>query len=417
MPPHSAHSVARRSKAMRVDAVDRRLSLMTVPGTILLVLSSADVPSEGGTGTASWNALATTFFVVLVGAGLLPLVGLSRFARGRLPLATMTRGTWALVPFLGMVLNASWFWQPDSGEALVPWTWILGPSVIGLATLAWRPSIAYFVALGWAVSVPAGAVLAGVALSQEVLALTAVHAADVVFVGLYIIVRRQLRDRYATEREVVHNQADLVRAHENAMQRARVTALVHDDVLTPLNAAALGQEAHALVASATQARHLIQEEMERLTQEVTALKRAGLESADAAQPAGVAGVSALLVQLRALAAVHDTPFHLTRHTSNDLGLTPSSQGALLGATREALRNAMLHAEGAPRSLEVVASASELTIEIADAGPGFDSAHVSPLRLGVSSSILARVNSQPQCEAVVMSRPGAGTRVLLTWKQS
>lgn len=285
MPPHSTHPVPGRSTAMRVDAVDRRLSLMTVPGTILLVLSSADVPSESGTGTPSWNALAAAFCVVLIGAGLLPLLGLSRFAQGRLPVASMTRGTWALLPFLGIALNAGWFWQPNSEQALVPWTWILGPSVIGLATLALPPSLAYLVALCWALSVPAGAVLADVPVSQEVLALTAVHAADVVFVGLYLIVRRQLRARYDSERQAAHSGADLVRAHENALQRARVTALVHDDVLTPLNAAALGHEAGALTASAIAARRLVRDEIESLTQEVSALQAAIHQSSAIQSPA------------------------------------------------------------------------------------------------------------------------------------
>lgn len=78
---------------------------------------------------------------------------------------------------------------------------------------------------------------------------------------------------------------------------------------------------------------------------------------------------------------------------------------------------MLHADGSPRSLELTVADSDLTIEIADAGPGFDPSRVSPLRLGISSSILARVNSQPDCEAMVMSRPGAGTHVVLTWRRS
>ena len=57
---------------------------------------------------------------------------------------------------------------------------------------------------------------------------------------------------------------------------------------------------------------------------------------------------------------------------------------------------------------------DLTIEIIDTGPGFDPTMTSPLRLGITSSILGRVNSHPSCQAAVMSRPGAGTRVVLTW---
>lgn len=76
-----------------------------------------------------------------------------------------------------------------------------------------------------------------------------------------------------------------MRAHENALQRARVTALVHDDVLTPLNAAALGHEAGALTASAIAARRLVRDEIERLTQEVSALQAAIHQSSAIQSPA------------------------------------------------------------------------------------------------------------------------------------
>lgn len=410
------------STSRRVDAVDRRLSLMTVPGTILLVLSSADMPSENGMGTPGWNAVAVGFFVVLAGAGLLPLIGRSRSRFGRLGFAAPTRVTWALVALAGMALNASWFWQPTVNEALAPWTWILGPSVIGLATLALRPALAYAVALGWAASVPVGSLLAGVPLTHEVLALTAVHSADVVFVGMYIIVRRQLRDRYASERQVVHNEATLAQAHENALQRARVTAFVHDDVLTTLNAAVLGHEPEALTASAVEARRLIREEIERLGLEIAALEHAPVDhdlNGPAASPrltksADNMSAADLVATLRALAEDHETSFACELSDLTNPELTGPTAQALVGATREALRNALLHAPGATRSLEISDQHGDLTIEIIDTGPGFDPTMTSPLRLGITSSILGRVNSHPSCQAAVMSRPGAGTRVVLTW---
>ena len=373
---------------------------MTVPGTALLVLSSSDVPSEAGTGGPIWNLAAVGFFALLLGAGLLPLVRLPR----------LTRAVWAFTPFVGMALNASWFWQPEAGQALVPWTWILGPSVVGLATLAWRPAVAYILAIGWALSVPCGALLATGNVTKEVLALTAVHSADVVFVGLYVIVRSQLRDRYAAEHEVATTQAELDQAHHYATARTRVTALIHDDVLTTLNAAVLGHEPRALMAVALEARRVTHEEIDRLTQEVDSMSPQAPVS-----PLQVS-VAELAADLARLAQSHGATYSGNLHSPDAKNLAEPTTQALLGASREALRNAQIHASGAPRYLTLTSYESELTIEIADSGPGFDIAAVSSARLGVRASIIARVAGQPDCEATVISKPDEGTRVLLMWRQ-
>jgi len=84
--------------------------------------------------------------------------------------------------------------------------------------------------------------------------------------------------------------------------------------------------------------------------------------------------------------------------------------ALLSATREALVNAVTH--GRP-PVSVYLEVSDKTIEvfIRDRGDGFDLAAVSPDRLGVRHSILARMQRRGGT-AEIVSRPNWGTEVRL-----
>jgi nitrate/nitrite-specific signal transduction histidine kinase len=62
------------------------------------------------------------------------------------------------------------------------------------------------------------------------------------------------------------------------------------------------------------------------------------------------------------------------------------------------------------------SVQSVIIQITDSGPGFDLAAIAPQRLGVRVSIMKRMQDIAG-EAVIDTRPGAGTRVLLTWRET
>lgn len=80
------------------------------------------------------------------------------------------------------------------------------------------------------------------------------------------------------------------------------------------------------------------------------------------------------------------------------------------AVEEAVRNSVRHATGGSR---VIIGDHGVTIEIRDDGPGFDPARVQE-RLGVSQSILHRVNSLIGGHAEIDSAPGRGTIVTIRW---
>lgn len=93
--------------------------------------------------------------------------------------------------------------------------------------------------------------------------------------------------------------------------------------------------------------------------------------------------------------------HIPRHKAVELE----------AAVEEAVRNTVRHATGGSRV--VLAAERGVTIQICDDGPGFDPTAVRE-RLGVSQSILHRVNSLLGGHAEVDSAPGRGTVVTIAW---
>jgi len=84
--------------------------------------------------------------------------------------------------------------------------------------------------------------------------------------------------------------------------------------------------------------------------------------------------------------------------------------ALLSATREALVNAVTHGRP-PVSVYLEVSEASVQVFVRDRGDGFSLAQVSPDRLGVRNSILARMQRRGG-SAEIVSRPSWGTEVRL-----
>lgn len=115
--------------------------------------------------------------------------------------------------------------------------------------------------------------------------------------------------------------------------------------------------------------------------------------------------------------------------------------ALLLAAQEAVRNVRRHAvpaaspgvpgggreAGAPGGgspgggvtlgVTLRGRVAGVVIEVVDDGPGFSLSRLSPERMGLSGSVLARMESLQGGGARVESEPGRGTRVTLTWEPS
>lgn len=115
--------------------------------------------------------------------------------------------------------------------------------------------------------------------------------------------------------------------------------------------------------------------------------------------------------------------------------------ALLLAAQEAVRNVRRHAvpaagpgvpgggreagapgDGSPGGgvtlgVTLRGRVAGVVIEVVDDGPGFSLSRLSPERMGLRGSVLARMESLQGGGARVESEPGRGTRVTLTWEPS
>jgi signal transduction histidine kinase len=192
-------------------------------------------------------------------------------------------------------------------------------------------------------------------------------------------------------RQMASQAAEL--ATEEAERRA--ANAVHDDVLSVLRAVSVaGQPVPwtVLVAKARRA-------LAALSRQVPA---------DRPGSGGLAG--ALLREVRASAAGLDVSCDI----EGGLDVPPQVTTALRAAAGEALRNVAAHA--GVRSAEVTArddGSGGVTVSVRDEGIGFDPARVGPASTGVRSSIRSRLRDAGGT-AEVLSAPGQGTTVRLTW---
>lgn len=85
--------------------------------------------------------------------------------------------------------------------------------------------------------------------------------------------------------------------------------------------------------------------------------------------------------------------------------------AMVGAAREAMRNAARFAGAEPISVFLDVSRTDVELFVRDRGPGFDLDDVPPDRHGVRESIIGRM-SRHGGEATVQPGPGVGTEVAL-----
>lgn len=172
--------------------------------------------------------------------------------------------------------------------------------------------------------------------------------------------------------------------------RTRAATLVHDEVLATLNLAAsnLPIPRELLAAQAQQASSMVKQLVDEQSHEPVVLRIALAEEARR----------------------HDAVFHARGESTSVVAAT--TQDALIGATRQALRNSLQHAPGSARSVTLTISGSTITVVITDDGPGFDPAGIADDRLGIRQSIVGRMERVPGGGAEIESGHGRGTTVRL-----
>lgn len=373
------------------DAITHRIARITFFLNALLLLPAlAGARSQLISAPGWWVAVSA----VVLGVTIAVLLNPGAAPRLRDPL-------WAVLPLLWVAASIAWTLltpRNGAGPAAVPWTWTLSPLAITVAALRWR--LVPAVAIG--IAPPVVALLAepvlGYGLTPALASDSALHLANAFFAVLVVGARDHLLNTWRTTRAVAVKEQQIVLTNALRAERDRLTALVHDHVLATLTVAS--QDAAAgpeLAHAAAQSRDLL---ITRRGESLIDLEVAGDDFAH---------------RLAELCRANRIAFAVTGSPQEAVLPGPTAQ-ALLAAAAQAIQNSSTHA-GADAHCQVSAhlSAPQVEVRISDTGGGFDPAAIPSDRLGVRTSILARMEAEPGGSAQLYSEIGVGTTVTVSWQ--
>lgn len=183
---------------------------------------------------------------------------------------------------------------------------------------------------------------------------TPIHAANVIYIAIFSGIRGRLNRLREAEARALAAEAARARAEASARGKEQVARLIHDEVLSVLAAAAQFR---------------------------------------GAPPEALRGGAGTALRLFHRPVVDQNPESLPTDLAADW---------LVGVSRRF-------------DADVVTSPGLVEVSVEDRGPGFDTDRIDEQRLGIRGSILERMQALPGGAAVVESRPGSGTRVVVTWR--
>ena len=304
---------------------------------------------------------------------------------------------WPIVPIAGVEL-------PPGYTPFIWWTMGWGAISAGLglnrllATLyivvvpAWW-AITEFLPTGGAVSI-------GIA-AQNAVYTFLISASTAAMVGL-LRYRALLQDRAAESAARAEAQNAATEAVE--AERLRLSSVVHNQVLTALNAAleadnpAQRKNAEALASLA----------IDRLTNYESSLPTSDNK----------VSISAFFEALAQLVRKQSDQFTVSVSAQGSFEIPLDVASALTEATIQAVGNSLLHAGGKTtiRKVSLKSSSQSLKIAIVDDGVGFRPSRIPRNRLGIRSIIFKRVQ-QVGGTAHINSKRNEGTTVILEWGQN
>ena len=386
----STTSTAARAGVLRGITV-----VFGITTVVFLPLTTGYVTAQASAVPQAWHWTAVAIVFVLP-----PVIAAVSF---RVSIGVLRRllGTYAVL-FAAVMLS----WLVVMSPALLPvdsTPWPL--SIVGLGTaaaaLAWRPVGAwtYLVAAGLAIGPVRFFATQGSDWSpvlQDVLyGLTFMS----LITAIILLTRgnaRELDLAVAAAQEVAARTASAIARDR---EQTRLDALVHDEVISALYYASLGDA--ALDDSVRrQARHALAE-LERL--------RAPAHAATQVDPLVFAE------RIRAIATGLSIHTECIVTVDRTTAVPAEVAAAFAEAAAEAIRNSIQHAGTRPHR-RVVAQIGErsIVLEVVDDGVGFDPSSLPPHRLGIAVSIRGRLAAIPGGSATITSVPGDGTIVRLEW---
>lgn len=310
------------------------------------------------------------------------------------------------ISILAFMLLASWPLHFDSSQVVPdsfqPWIWwTLGISAVAAGTtFRFGLGVAYLVAvsLGWPILKTSS--FGG---SGELL--VAIQESLHLFIFASILIAMVLALRWEAGKTDSANQKAISSAVESAridaieLERSRLDALVHDSVLTTLLIASRAKTPEQVLAAQKSARDAI-ERLELAQEDPLA--------------AGQMTLASFFRALELRIQENAPEFQVSSDRVNDLPIPSEIAQALTEATLQAVDNSLKHAGSvSTRSVRLRGHKAGLKIVVSDDGRGFRPSQVPKDRLGISSSIVARVQNIGG-RVFIQASPGSGATVVIEW---
>jgi signal transduction histidine kinase len=364
---------------------------------VFLVLTIGDIAADDGYLQPWWNPIAATLVF-----GLPPALALAARVVGgtalRAALSVYAIGFALVVVTFVPAMTVS----PMPIE-LSPWP--LGITALGTvaAALVWRPVFTWgfqvFNIL--AMAVVRDLASADASLDQALQDAFFSLAFSAIFTAIALV---SVRNARAVDRAVTAAQYAAARASSAAArlrERARLDALVHDEVMTTLFYATVGTpELDSAVAR--QAKRALDQ----------------LQTLGGDTPSVPVPTQEFVSRLRSVSLALSEVVQFTLEGEPTGEVPDDMAAAFVEAAGEAVRNSLAYAStgAVPQAVGVLLKLEEegIVATISDQGRGFSLRSVPAHRLGIRVSIEGRLAVVPGCSATVESRPGNGTRVILRW---
>lgn len=267
------------------------------------------------------------------------------------------------------ISNSAKVWLPYTAIAAVTWSWVSTQEPVLLDERA--------------------AFLDGAYLSVFTLAI----------LGLVRLVREGFERVDEANSDAIQSSLAQARIDAIERERQRLDALVHDQVLHTLILASKADSAENKKAAADSAKSAID-----------ALNRARNEGAE---PSEVTSLG-LFTALESAARNLDERVRTLSRGASASQIDPEAAQAMTEASLQAIDNAIKHSRASEIMLELEAfEGGAMRFTVSDNGSGFRADRVSRTRIGISTSIRARIESVGG-HAEIASQPGEGTTVVIRW---
>jgi signal transduction histidine kinase len=312
------------------------------------------------------------------------------------------------VAIVALALITTWPLHFDLTQAtpasFQPWIWWpLGIAAIAAGT-TFRFGIGaiylFFLTISWPILKVSGYGGSGQLLQgvQEALHLFVFSA---VLIAMVLALRWEAGKTDAANQEAIASAVESARVDAAEIERSRLDALVHDSVLTTLLVAANAETEQQRSLAAKSAKDAI-----------ARLRTARSEELESTQLTLASFLHALELRIK-----ESSPeFQVTIARLSDLPISSQTAEALTEATLQAVDNSLKHASYATeRIVRLKGQESGLKIVVSDNGKGFRPSQVPKDRIGIASSIVARV-ANVGGRVFINSSPGSGTDVVIEWNR-